>query len=175
MPATEPPHHGQLPTLYRAHGSWLQAWLRRRLGNAWDAADLTQDTFVRLLAAPPTTPERQRGWQLQEPRAYLTVIARRLMVSLLRRRSLEQAWLQTLASLPAPQAPSPEQRLLILEALEEIDALLDGLPVPVRTAFLLAQLEGASQAEIAAHLGVSERTVKRHIARALAHCIVAAP
>ncbi|MCZ2943274.1 RNA polymerase subunit sigma, partial [Acinetobacter baumannii] len=40
-----------LSTLYRDHRSWLESWLRRRLGNAWDAADLSQDTFLRVLAS----------------------------------------------------------------------------------------------------------------------------
>ncbi|OEC61077.1 hypothetical protein A9G05_04845 [Pseudomonas sp. ENNP23] len=31
--------------------NWLGGWLRHRLDNAWDAADLTQGTFVRVLAA----------------------------------------------------------------------------------------------------------------------------
>ena len=52
-----------LSTLYRDHRSWLESWLRRRLGNAWDAADLSQDTFLRVLASA------QPVAQLQEPRA----------------------------------------------------------------------------------------------------------
>jgi len=69
--------------------------------------------------------------------------------------------------LPAPEvAPAPEARLLALEALQEIDAALDGLPDPVRTAFLLAQLEGLSYAEIAARLNVSASSVKQYLTRA---------
>jgi len=51
-----------MAALYVAHHGWLQAWLRRRLGDAHQAADLAQDTFVRLLspvaggtALPPLT------------------------------------------------------------------------------------------------------------------------
>ncbi|MGK9563787.1 sigma factor, partial [Salmonella enterica subsp. enterica] len=51
--AVAPTHTGEmtLSRLYRDHRSWLESWLRRRLGNAWDAADLSQDTFVRVLAS----------------------------------------------------------------------------------------------------------------------------
>ena len=36
--------------LYRDHAVWLFGWLRRRLGgNNTDAADLVQDTYVRLM------------------------------------------------------------------------------------------------------------------------------
>ena len=45
---------GSLPveTLYNENHGWLQSWLNRRLGCPALAADLAQDTFVRLLANP---------------------------------------------------------------------------------------------------------------------------
>jgi len=36
--------------LYTDHQGWLQAWLRKKLGNAHQAADLAHDTFVCLQA-----------------------------------------------------------------------------------------------------------------------------
>jgi len=165
-------HHPHVQALYSDHHGWLQGWLRKKLGNAFDAADLAQDTFVRILAAPDDMPEKQGDWQLREPRAYLTVVARRLLANLYRRRSLEQAYLDALSTLPEPHAPSPEQQAIILETLQEIDAMLDGLAAPVRQAFLMAQLEGLGYAEIASRLSVSERTVKRYMADAMARCIL---
>jgi RNA polymerase sigma-70 factor (ECF subfamily) len=154
--------------LYRHHHGWLQNWLRAKLGNTFDAADLAQDTFVRVLR------HRHELERLLEPRAYLTTIAKRLMLNLFRRRSLEQAYLDALACLPEALAPSPEQRLIILEALNDIDDMLAGLPRPTRQAFLMAQLEGMSHAEIAARLKVSLRTVHRYIVRGYEQCILTA-
>ena len=116
---------------------------------------------------------RQEIEALREPRAYLTAIAKRLMLNHHRRRALDQAYLDALAVMPPALAPSVEQRLLILEALHEIDEMLSGLPGPVREAFLLAQLEGLSHGEIAARLDVSPRTVHRYIARGYEQCILA--
>ena len=79
---------------------------------------------------------------------------------------------RTFGMLPAPAAPSAEERLLILETLHQIDAMLDGLGAKVRTAFLLSQLEGMAYADIAARLHVSERTVKRYMVQALTQCIL---
>ncbi|MDM0007262.1 sigma-70 family RNA polymerase sigma factor [Variovorax sp. J22G73] len=172
MAADSALHHPHIHALYSDHHGWLQGWLRKKLGNAFDAADLAQDTFVRILAAPDHTPEKQGDWQLSEPRAYLTVVAKRLLANLYRRRSLEQAYLDALGAMPEPLAPSPEQQALILETLQEIDAMLDGLAPPVRQAFLMAQLEGLGYAEIALKLSVSERTVKRYMAEAMARCIL---
>lgn len=169
------PAHPAIQSLYSDHHCWLQNWLERRLGHAGDAADLAQDTFMRLLSAPEHTPEKQAGWQLDEPRAYLTVVAKRLIANLHRRRSLEAAYLEALAQAPETSVPSPERRLLILEALQELDAALDTLPPKVRAAFLLAQLEGLGYDAIAARLRVSSRSVKRYMVQAMARCIVLAP
>ena len=43
-------HHVQV--LYSEHHNWLKGWLSQRLGNSTEAADLTQDTFLRLLGFP---------------------------------------------------------------------------------------------------------------------------
>lgn len=157
---TEP---GTIESLYTAHHGWLQGWLRRRLGNSFDAADLAHDTFLRVLA-------RRQLPVLEEPRTYLSTIARGLVVDHWRRRELEQAWLETLAALPEAEAPSPEVRMIFLQALTEIDRLLNSLKPPVRTAFLLAQLDGLTCPEIARHLGVSLATAERYIAKALRAC-----
>ncbi len=152
--------------LYSDHHGWLQGWLRRRLGNSADAADLAQDTFIRLLISPPVA--------IETPRAYLATVANRLLANLHRRRSLEQAYLETLANLPEAEAPSLERQALILEALQAVDAVLARLPARARKAFLMAQLEGYTQQEIAAQLGITVRSVQRYLARAYEECIVLA-
>ena len=162
---TEQTLHG----LYRQHRSWLERWLYQRLGNRWDAADLSQDTFLRVLASPQVLSE------LREPRAYLLTVGKRLLVNFHKRRSLERAYLEALASLPEALVPSPEQRWLLLETLQALDELLDGLPSAVRRAFLWSQLEGLNYAQIAERLAVSERTVKRYMAQAYEHCLLVEP
>ena len=156
--------------LYGDHHSWLLGWLRRKLRGSAHAADLAQDTFVRVLAAQA----EQRALVLHEPRAYLTTVARNLLINHLQRQSLEQAWMDAMAQLPEPMAPSAEQQYLILETLHQIDAMLDGLPPKVREAFLLSQLDGLTYAQVAQQLGVTDRTVKRYMAQAFAQCILLA-
>ncbi|MNX82527.1 putative RNA polymerase sigma factor FecI [compost metagenome] len=160
------PKEQTLHDLYRDHRGWLESWLRRRMGNACDAADLSQDTFLRLLASS------QRIADLHEPRAYLLTVGKRLLSNFYQRRSLEQAYLNALASLPEDCVPSPEQRWLLLETLQALDELLDGLPRAVRRAFLWSQLEGLTYQQIAERLKVSERTIKRYMAQAYEHCLL---
>ncbi|NHC07649.1 RNA polymerase sigma-70 factor (ECF subfamily) [Azonexus fungiphilus] len=156
-----------LSTLYRDHHGWLAGWLRRKLGNGHDAADLAHDTFLRILAA-------RNAAAIEEPRKYLATIAKGLVVDRFRRQSIEAAWLETLAARPEPLAISPETRALILETLLAIDRMLDELGPRAREIFLLAQFEGLTYAAIGERLGVSVTTVKKHLARALAHCLILA-
>ncbi|TDS78714.1 RNA polymerase sigma-70 factor (ECF subfamily) [Comamonas sp. JUb58] len=156
-------HLSAVATLYTEHNRWLQGWLRKKVGNAFDAADLAQSTFLKVLTA-------RQSLDLQEPRAYLTTIARNLLINQVRRRAIEQAYLDALAAMPEAVAPSPEARLLLLETLVEIDRRLGDLPALVKQAFLLAQLEGLNHSQIAEELGISVSTVKRHLAKAAMCC-----
>ena len=157
----------QIHILYQDHHGWLHQWLHRKLGNRFDAADLAHDTFTRVLAG-----YRQDAIPvMDEPRAYLTTVAKRLLINFYERQSLERAYEASLLLLPAQQVPSPEERAILLETLQELDALLDTLPARVRTAFLLSQLEGLSYEQIAAQLDVSVRTVTRYMAQGFRQCL----
>lgn len=153
----------QAATLYASHHGWLRGWLRRRLGNAVDAADLAHDTYVRILRSG-RVPEADHARQL------LTTIANGLVIDLYRRRQIEAAYLAAIAALPVARSPSEEERALAIEALAEIDAILQALPARVRTAWLLCKLDGLSYREIAGRLGVSVSSVEKYIATALVAC-----
>lgn len=81
-----------IQALYCNHHDWLQVWLRRRLSNAVDASDLAHDTFVRVLVSG-------RVPNAEQSRAFLTQIAKGLVVDLYRRRAIEEAYLTALAQL----------------------------------------------------------------------------
>jgi len=152
--------------LYREHQSWLSNWLRHKVGNAYDASDLVQDTFVRVLR------HRAELATVREPRAYLRTIAKRLLLNHHRRQSLEIAYQEALAALPEPVSASPEHQLLVLEALHEIDAALDTLSAKARQAFLLVQLEHLTYEEVATQINVSVRTVQRYVVQGYEQCLL---
>lgn len=160
---------GALERVYLDHHGWLRHWLQSRLGCPDAAADLAQDTFVRVVARRE---ELQRA-PLRQPRAFLRVIAGGLLVDHLRRRDLERAFLDALSAQPDPTALSAEEGEILLETLDRIDQLLDRLSAPVRRAFLLSQLDGLGYAAIARRMGVSERTVKRYMQQAYRQCLAA--
>ncbi|WP_460356085.1 MULTISPECIES: sigma-70 family RNA polymerase sigma factor [unclassified Pseudomonas] len=153
-------------SLYHDHHSWLTGWLRRRLGCPDSAADLAQDTFIRVLSARDPA-------VIIEPRAFLTTLAKRVLFNHYRRQDLERAYLDTLAQMPEVTAPSEEDKAIILQTLIELDQLLDGLPRLVKRAFLLAQVDGLTYPQIATELSISVATVKRHLHKAALRCYFA--
>ncbi|MCU1717152.1 sigma-70 family RNA polymerase sigma factor [Pseudomonas sp. 5P_3.1_Bac2] len=153
----------QLQKLYVEHHSWLCRLLRRKLGNAVDAADLAQDVYLLLL---------RRG-QLPTAelcRCHLSQIAKGLVIDLYRRRRVETCYLQGLGEVPEAQAPSEEARALVGEALVEIDTLLHNKPANTRDALLLSRLDGLGHRAIAEQLQVSVSSVEKYIAAALKAC-----
>ena len=159
-------HLSSIESLYTDHHRWLQGWLRRRLGNTADAADLAQDTFVRLLrrAALP-----HLGTSA-EARGYLRTVGEHLCVDLWRRREVERAWLDALAAQPEAAYPSPEQTSIVTETLVDIGRMLGRLQPKAAAAFIMAQVDGATYRQIAHELGVSERMVKKYMAQAMLQC-----
>lgn len=149
--------------LYRSHHGWLVGLLRRKLGDIDNAADLAQDTFIRLLTA------KDCGC-LREPRAYLTTISSRLTAQYFRRRALERAYLEALAHLPEEAAPSPENQLLMIEALTAVSLVLEALPERTREIFLLSQLDGLTYSAIASRLGITVNVVQKAMVKAFQHC-----
>lgn len=162
MPADKSIANAQ--SFYSDHHRWLLAMLWRKLGNRFDAADITQDTFERAF-------RRNRYQQLDEPRAYLTTIATRLATNHRRRQEIERACLETLAVISSGHGVSLEQRHILKQVLCELDELLHRLNPKARQAFLLYQFDGLNYAQIAAELRVSERMVKKYMAQAMLHCL----
>lgn len=136
--------------LFRRHARELAGSLRRRGLSEETAADLTQDTFVRLMSANP------RGNQ-NNPRAYLFKISRNLVIDHHRREHaapvdhLPDAELTAIAD----PRPSAEVALYDKQRLALSDAALAELPERTRRAFELYRLEDLTIAEVAERIGLS--------------------
>jgi RNA polymerase sigma-70 factor (ECF subfamily) len=150
---------GPLQSIFRENFTWLRDRMRRHAGSHHGAEDVAAETFLQLA-------QHRDLEQVREPRALLTTIAKRVLFETWRRRDLEQAYLETLAHVPHPTYPSPEERALVIEALLAVDAALDALPEKVRRAFLHSQLDAMTYAEIGTQLGVSASMVRQYMARA---------
>ena len=150
--------------LFRRHAGELQRFLRHRRG-AGDAEDIVQEGFIRLLQSSATAlPDNAAAW-LHRTCANLAADSHDYR-SVREKIHVDCADIDTLADTGA----DPARRIEARQQLLRIWFALYKLPAPCRHAFLLNRLDGMSQKAIAEHLGVSEKTVERHVLRALETC-----
>lgn len=160
---SSPTHTAAVQHIYEQHHSWLFGWLKGKLHDACDAADVAHDTFVRILGSRNVA-------QIREPKDYLATIARGLVIDRYRRRAIETAYLETLTARPEATAISEEDKALIIETLVAVDKALASLGLRTQRIFMLSQIEGLTYQQIAQQLKVSLTTVKKHMIRALTEC-----
>ncbi|MCS3467702.1 RNA polymerase sigma-70 factor (ECF subfamily) [Pseudomonas sp. JUb42] len=156
-------HTSAVQRIYEQHHSWLNGWLKGKLHNACDAADVAHDTFVRILVS-------RNAMQIREPRDYLTTIARGLVIDRYRRRAIEAAYLEALAARPEVTEISEEDKAVVIETLVAVDKTLASLGARVQKIFMLSQVEGLSYQQIADELSLSLTTVKKYMVRAFTEC-----
>ncbi|MGN8116606.1 RNA polymerase sigma factor [Labrys sp. 22185] len=152
-----------IETLYAAERPRLERTLRRKVRSRDAALDLIQDMFLRIWERTSDTTGNAS--------AFLTRCARNAAIDHLRSESRRERLQE--GTLPSQYAASPATPFEILSARQNLQSLQDriaALPRQTRHIFLLNRIHGHSFVEIAATLGISERAVAKHMARALAAC-----
>ncbi len=64
----------------------------------------------------------------------------------------------------------PEQWAIVRQQCEMLLDAIASLPNQCRHVFLLRKIDELSYAEISKQLGISEKTVQRHLVKAMLHC-----
>lgn len=140
----------------------LYAYLRARMQNDEDAADLTQQVYLQVLRAWDRRPA--------DPTAYLPWlfrIARNAAVDLHRRSRDSVPWEALPAALQPPSQDQPEVSLLRREVLERLAGAVAALPAAKRDLLALRFGADLSYAEIGAVIGKREDAVKQQMSRLL--------
>ncbi|WP_454915919.1 sigma-70 family RNA polymerase sigma factor [Xanthobacter sediminis] len=141
-----------LQSLFERHAREINRFLRRRGHSAETADDLTQDTFVRVLASPPQETDLNYN-----PRAYLYQVSRNLSINHQRRESLLQTTdlsLEEVAQIADP-SPSVETVVYSRQCLAQVESALAELPERTRRAFEMHRLGGKTITEVAQELELS--------------------
>lgn len=150
--------------VYRRYAARILALSKRLLGDAAEAEDATQETFVTAFAAwhKLRDPHRLQQWliQIAVSRAHRRFRRRRLLNALGFKDPGSDASLYALARPDCPHEARVELAL--------ISKALDRLSAAERIAWILRHVEGMSLEETANEVGCSLATAKRRIARASA-------
>ncbi len=139
---------------------------RLLLVNHPEAEEVAQEVFLKLVQ------EYQRSVQIRSWEAWLVRVAVNACHD--RRRSVWWKWWRTLSDsiqqedLPSPSR-TPEEYLLTREEREQVWNALHALSARQREVFVLRRIEGWSTEEVAATLGLTAGSIKRHLFHALRH------
>ncbi|MEO1010493.1 MAG: RNA polymerase sigma-70 factor [Bacteroidota bacterium] len=122
--------------------------------------DVVQSTMVRIW-------EKRKEIQIQTSlQSYLYGAVRNTSINEIRKKRKERTFLDQLRYAALSEAIKREEEH-IKEKLNLLEREIASLPEKSREVFLLNKKRGLSYAEIAEILGISERTVESHLARAL--------
>lgn len=158
VPATSPAA-ARLNDLVRAHVGFVWRSLRRLGLSPEDADDATQRV---LLVFAQKLNQVTPGCE----RAYLFRTAMRVASKAHRSAQRRPAAPLYDADAHPHRTPDPELLLELRRAREDLDAVLDEMPLELRAAFVLFEIEGCSQPEIAEALGIPKGTVASRLRRA---------
>lgn len=164
-----------LPELVRDHNDRLVAHVNRTVKCTSDAQDIVQETWIRALRL--LEEEQSPAGPIRNLRAYLYRIASNLSIDHLRRRHvrrhLSADTLESVAAQSVPAStPLPDAGIIARESEAAFVAALRRIPARARRVLILSRVEGWTYPRIAAHLGISLRTVSNDMERALAACLV---
>ena len=144
------------------HEDTLVRYLLRRWPNRPDVNDLRQDAYVRVYeAAAKSRPA--------VPKAFLFSTAAHLLADRMRRRRVVA--IDAVGDMEAldvlVEEVSPERRLSAHEALRRLAQAIDLLPPKCREVVWMRRVEEISQREVAQKLGISEKSVEKHVMKGM--------
>jgi RNA polymerase sigma-70 factor (ECF subfamily) len=152
------PAHAALVRLVRDEGRRVLATLVRHVGDLQLAEDAVQDATVRALET------WRRDGVPDEPRAWLTVAARRRAIDLIRREAARTGKEADAVELHAAESPEPGEQQDLLRLV--FTCCHPALAVETQVALALRTLCGLSTAEVARALLVPEATMTKRLTRA---------
>lgn len=141
----------------------VRGWLglhARTLSKA-DVDDVIQEAYARIWKAGIHS--------IAQPRAYFYTTIRNLLSEQARRaRIVPMERMGEIDSLRIISAePGPDQRANARQELAQLLAAMSELPPQCRRVFELRKLDGLSQRDVAAAMGIAQKTVEKHLMKAL--------
>lgn len=139
----------------------LRIYVSRLLGSKTAAEDVVQEAYLKLY---------QQRSSLENPKAFLFVTARNLASNVqrhLRISATDSVADMSVFSAHADGRGSIEDCLIADEELRLLAEAVESLSPQCRAAFSLKLFQGLSYKQIAVELGISVKTVEKHISKGL--------
>lgn len=157
-----------LNAIFAAHRRSLLWTVMRIVRDPQTAEDLAQETYLRARKAV-------ESGRVEHLEGFLHQTARNLALDHLRRRRTREAAEvegldETFLAAVSADIPSIEQALIEKQTFGAFQTALASLPKRAQTVLVLSRVEEWTNARIADHLGISERTVFNDLKLAMAHC-----
>lgn len=160
MPTTSDSRTESFIKLFAESRQALHRYIRRFVLSSETAKEIVQEAFLRTY---------REGESVTTLRAFLFSTARNLAANEFRHRQAVER--SALASLDEARVDaeweSPESQLLRDERNRLVQEAINRLPPQCRAAFTLRVFHEYSYKEVADHLGISVKTVEKHISRAM--------
>lgn len=154
-------------SVFAANRMALRGFLRRRVTQSWEAQDIAQEVYLRMLRL-----DEQTAAAILNPRAYLFTVAANLVKerAMVQRRDAAEVSIEDVASTLAAPGGSAEDEAEREASRRRLARTLDRLPPRCKAVLLMQHRDGMSYREIAEKFGVSTHMVKKYVVRALLLC-----
>lgn len=157
-----------LLSLYLARRENLVRFFAARAGSRQAAEDLAQELYMKLAAREAVPPP-------DNPLAFIYRTALNLMLDRARGEARtaarEAAWRTTahvsLGEEDVADEPAPDEAVASRQRLRQLVEALAELPPQMQRAFRLHKLDGLTHAETARAMGISVKSVEKHVSAAL--------
>lgn len=157
--------HQQVTLLFRVHRESIIHYLLQKVRCPDTAQDLSQETYLRLLRQDSVP-------HADNLTGYLYKTAERLAIDFLRYDKRISHYLTPLDDTLEWECPKPHPEAMTI-LRQQCELLLDAiaaLPTQCRHILLLRKIDELNYPQIAEKLAISEKTVQRHLVKAMLHC-----
>jgi RNA polymerase sigma-70 factor (ECF subfamily) len=144
----------------------LTAFVRRRVRGDTETADIVQEAYLRLLRyrdSPDLNALKALLFQIT-----IHLLGERSRVARVQQLAAHVPFEDSLS--PGEGAPSHDRQIAGEQDLKRLMAAIELLPRKCQEVFILRRFHGLSCQEISERLGISMKTVEKHVTNALTRC-----
>ena len=154
-------HTNQLSTCivtqaYREYYQTILSYITYKINHTYEAEDLAQDVFMRLLDYKPMLQESTIKY-------FIYTIARNIVIDYLRRHYKKQEITSYIYDMSVRFTNDPEENFLVKDLLSLEENKLQTFSPQRKRVYVLSRFEEKTANEISEELQLSKRTVENHL------------